>query len=762
MFIDVVINTEESHSKESGAVVSDKFFPEYYESSLANETPSYPACLESNPTREESVFVEEAIPLSQNHFEASDMPVFANEQLEFAPQGLGMGQPTCSRAAEPHCSLDDSNVMTLTGSHKLPTQKAIQTRSAIPLRSTMQFTALINPLMKNQSLKKQRTPITTGTRRGRGRRALIVPGRPVIADNLLDRVAPTHTQDVGLNLLNDRDEPQQKEIRKKKKKKKPLVVSSDGDSPSNSSVTGSEEETDHPGTSSSTQPTNKNFQIGDFVLTQFNAQVRLAQTVQAEVSNSSIYLFDQIGYFNNASQIVIADVRVVLKDDDYAVLSVAAQGAFLTANTYCQFTTDPSLAQVRLAQTVQAEVSNSSIYLFDQIGYFNNASQIVIADVRVVLKDDDYAVLSVAAQGAFLTANTYCQFTTDPSLAQVRLAQTVQAEVSNSSIYLFDQIGYFNNASQIVIADVRVVLKDDDYAVLSVAAQGAFLTANTYCQSMRDGYAAEAVGYVQLQRSGGLCTAKARVTPEHRIQATGYQVVATIKESPRGNEILSCQCLDCAASQEGDSTALLWFHLTGVWATPVCAKVAARDAQRNRLQIMIQASPPRVNVSQAALNHFFTLVVQAAASAPTTTEQLRVYWLNFPALDNPSGQYMAVAQQFGHALNWDAIVNLTAQQQNAITALRAAETPHPPTLAFGDITPRDNFGTIWVGLSLRDKLIILGIMANHYRADIQAALVWSVAGSIIALCKSGAVRRNSNLAHPAVPFAEKEEYPSSF
>ncbi|KAF6205782.1 hypothetical protein GE061_019957 [Apolygus lucorum] len=70
-------------------------------------------------------------------------------------------------------------------------------------------------------------------------------------------------------------------------------------------------------------------------------------------------------------------------------------------------------------------------------------------------------------------------------------------------------------------------------------------------RSMRDDYAAEAVGYVQLQRSGGLCTVKARVTPEHRIHATGYQVVATIKESPRGNEILSCQCLDCAASQGG-------------------------------------------------------------------------------------------------------------------------------------------------------------------------------------------------------------------
>ncbi|KAF6208316.1 hypothetical protein GE061_016770 [Apolygus lucorum] len=76
---------------------------------------------------------------------------------------------------------------------------------------------------------------------------------------------------------------------------------------------------------------------------------------------------------------------------------------------------DAAGAQVGLARKVQAEVGEKAIYLFDQIGYFNNASQVVIADIRVVTRDDDFAILSVAAQGAFLTSNTYCQFTVDPS-----------------------------------------------------------------------------------------------------------------------------------------------------------------------------------------------------------------------------------------------------------------------------------------------------------------------------------------------------------
>ncbi|KAF6207352.1 hypothetical protein GE061_018593 [Apolygus lucorum] len=185
----------------------------------------------------------------------------------------------------------------------------------------------------------------------------------------------------------------------------------------------------------------------------------------------------------------------------------------------------------------------------------------------------------------------------------------------------------------------------------------------------------------------------------------------------------------------GDVNALLWFHLTAIWAAPACADVEARNIQRNRLQIMIQSSPPQPNALQGALHKFLVLVGQAAISTPTTTAQMREYWIDFTELENPSGQYLTIAQQFAHALNWELILELTPAQATAINTMRRANYPNPPIVNFGEVTLNAQFAASWVNFTLRDNLIILGIMANQSRPDIQAALVGAIAGSIIVICK---------------------------
>ncbi|KAF6210260.1 hypothetical protein GE061_013364 [Apolygus lucorum] len=152
---------------------------------------------------------------------------------------------------------------------------------------------------------------------------------------------------------------------------------------------------------------------------------------------------------------------------------------------------------------------------------------------------------------------------------------------------------------------------------------------------------------------------------------------------------------------------------------------------------MIQSHPPRANLIREALTKFFADIVQAAASTPTTPANLQQHWLDFPQLENPSGQYLAFAQSFAHAFPWESILNLTDEQAVSLGAMRAAANPIAPIIAFGQVALVDDIAASWTNLSLRDKLILLGIMANQSRAEIQAILVSAVAGSVIAICKSG-------------------------
>ncbi|CAH2088602.1 unnamed protein product [Euphydryas editha] len=77
----------------------------------------------------------------------------------------------------------------------------------------------------------------------------------------------------------------------------------------------------------------------------------------------------------------------------------------------------------------------------------------------------------------------------------------------------------------------------------------------------RESYGDDAIGYVQLRRESGICTLKGKICPEHKVRASAYNVTMVVDENK--NIIISCQCLDCAASAGGCKHAvafLMWTH----------------------------------------------------------------------------------------------------------------------------------------------------------------------------------------------------------
>lgn len=62
----------------------------------------------------------------------------------------------------------------------------------------------------------------------------------------------------------------------------------------------------------------------------------------------------------------------------------------------------------------------------------------------------------------------------------------------------------------------------------------------------RKEYGDDAVGYVQLKRTGNICTVKGKITPEHRVHNKPYNVTVQIDENEE--KIMSSECHDCTAS----------------------------------------------------------------------------------------------------------------------------------------------------------------------------------------------------------------------
>jgi len=65
-------------------------------------------------------------------------------------------------------------------------------------------------------------------------------------------------------------------------------------------------------------------------------------------------------------------------------------------------------------------------------------------------------------------------------------------------------------------------------------------------RSARESYGNNAVGYIELQRTGVLCIVKGQICPEHRVRKKNYHVSVTVDESK--GEVVDMHCQDCAAS----------------------------------------------------------------------------------------------------------------------------------------------------------------------------------------------------------------------
>ncbi|XP_017298545.1 uncharacterized protein LOC108252092 [Diaphorina citri] len=67
-----------------------------------------------------------------------------------------------------------------------------------------------------------------------------------------------------------------------------------------------------------------------------------------------------------------------------------------------------------------------------------------------------------------------------------------------------------------------------------------------------------------------MCTVKGRITPEHRLRATPYNVICVIDEE--NEEIIDAQCEDCPASEGGCKhkiAFLMWIHRRSEEPTPM-------------------------------------------------------------------------------------------------------------------------------------------------------------------------------------------------
>ncbi|CAH1228177.1 unnamed protein product [Diabrotica balteata] len=79
--------------------------------------------------------------------------------------------------------------------------------------------------------------------------------------------------------------------------------------------------------------------------------------------------------------------------------------------------------------------------------------------------------------------------------------------------------------------------------------------------SSRQAYGDDAVGYVQLRRDANLCTVKCKIFPEHKVRNKQYSATMIVDEE--NSAIVSVECHDCAASQEGCKHAvafIMWVH----------------------------------------------------------------------------------------------------------------------------------------------------------------------------------------------------------
>lgn len=155
-----------------------------------------------------------------------------------------------------------------------------------------------------------------------------------------------------------------------------------------------------------------------------------------------------------------------------------------------------------------------------------------------------------------------------------------------------------------------------------------------FCRSARESYGDDAIGYVQLRRESGLCTLKCKICPEHKVRSSSYNVTMVIDEIM--GEIVSCQCLDCAASAGGCKHAvafLVWTlrrteepsctEVECFWKKPRLSRVGTTLKYVTVEQMCKQAPQCATNTS------LFTEFVQEAKKRKITNCELLKYQPDF-------------------------------------------------------------------------------------------------------------------------------------
>ena len=83
----------------------------------------------------------------------------------------------------------------------------------------------------------------------------------------------------------------------------------------------------------------------------------------------------------------------------------------------------------------------------------------------------------------------------------------------------------------------------------------------TFCSSTRKEYGDEAIGHVQVQLQSGTAVVKAKVTPEHKVRQTPYNV--TVEIDTVSEEVKEARCHGCQARNGGCkhvAAFVLWLH----------------------------------------------------------------------------------------------------------------------------------------------------------------------------------------------------------
>ncbi|KAL4704504.1 hypothetical protein ACJJTC_007623 [Scirpophaga incertulas] len=114
--------------------------------------------------------------------------------------------------------------------------------------------------------------------------------------------------------------------------------------------------------------------------------------------------------------------------------------------------------------------------------------------------------------------------------------------------------------------DVTVTVREQDGAAAT--------------RSARETYGDDAIGFVQVQRLGNICTVKAKIMPEHRIKSKAYCCTFTCDE--KEETVLNVECHDCAAQKGGckHSVAFLtWLHRRSEEPSPTEKKNATGPNQ---------------------------------------------------------------------------------------------------------------------------------------------------------------------------------------